>query len=84
MAEKPISTINLTDTLSISECRDGFWIYDKTRGCNLAMRAKTERDAFVEVISYYQKRTKEVEAEFKILNDAVQNFVSIVSPEEED
>lgn len=31
----------LTKTLTLSECSDGFWLYDETRGMNLSMRART-------------------------------------------
>jgi len=41
MATKSIRNIKLSDTLTISECKDGYWIYDKTRGMNISMRAKT-------------------------------------------
>lgn len=79
-----ISSVKLTDTLTISECRDGFWLYDYTRGMNLAMKAKTERDAFVEAVTYYQKRLDKVEKEFKTLNDSVQDFISSISEKEDD
>jgi hypothetical protein len=55
----------LTDTLGLTECRDGFWLYDKTRGMNLAMRSETEQAAFVKAITYYQKRLAEVEKTIK-------------------
>lgn len=72
---KVISHTKLTETLAISECRDGFWLYDKTRGMNLAMRAKTETDAFVEAITYYQKRLKEFETAYWSLKGKVDDFV---------
>lgn len=43
---KAINNIILTDTLTISECTDGFWLYDKTRGMNLSMRAKNFAGCF--------------------------------------
>ena len=66
--------MKLTDTISLTECRDGFWLYDKTRGMNLAMRAKTERAAFLEALSYYQRRTKTVEGKLAALETLVDGF----------
>lgn len=72
---KHINSTKLTETLTLSECSDGFWLYDKTRGMNLSMRAKTAQDAFVECISYYQKRLAEVESEHRELTAKVDAFV---------
>ena len=69
MATKAIRSIKLNDTLAISECKDGYWLYDKTRGMNLSMRAKTEQDAYVGAITYYQKRCAEIEQKKKKLSD---------------
>lgn len=71
-----IKHTDLTDTLALTECTDGWWLYDETRGFNLAMRAKTEQAAFVEALSYYQERLQRIESEYKHLNDKVQAFVS--------
>ena len=57
--------------------------YMITRGMNIVMRAKTERDALIEAIKYYQKRSNEIEKKFELLNDSVQNFISSVSNENE-
>jgi len=73
---KHISSNKLTETLTLSECSDGFWLYDETRGMNLSMRAKTPQDAFVECISYYQGRLSEVENEHRKLTAKVDAFVS--------
>ena len=83
MGAKAISVIKLTDTLTISECKDGFWLYDYTRQMNLSMKAKTERDAFVEAITYYQKRLKEVETDYKDLHSSVKTFISSISDKHE-
>ncbi|WP_278939190.1 hypothetical protein [Pseudomonas helleri] len=66
----------LSETLTLSECTDGFWLYDYTRGFNLAMRAKTEQEAFVEALSYYQDRLSELERAHKCLDSRVKDFVS--------
>ena len=43
---------------------------------NIAMRAKTEQDACIEALLYYQRRLVEVKTEYKILNDKVESFLS--------
>ena len=63
------------DTITLSKCIDGFWLYDYTRGMNLSMRAKTEQDAFIGAITYYQRSLKEVEKEFNSLQSKVDDFV---------
>ncbi len=79
---KARSVIKLTDALSISECHDGYWLYDYTAGMNLSMRAKTERDAFVEAISYYQERTKKLKQKLKELDESVQRFIESLPKED--
>lgn len=73
---KLINSTKLTETLELSECNDGFWLYDKTRRMNLSIRAKTPQDAFVECITYYQKRLAEVESKHNDLSTKVEAFVS--------
>jgi hypothetical protein len=80
---KAIRYIKLTETLSISERKDGYWLYDKTRGMNLSMRAKTEQDAYVDAITYYQKRCAEIEQKKKELYDNVNNFIESLSDNDE-
>lgn len=82
MASKAISQIKLTDTLTISECIDGFWLYDLLQSCNISMKAKTERDALVEGLKYYQSRYNKLENEYRVLNNNVQKFISSVSDNE--
>lgn len=82
---KHIKSTKLSETLTISESTDGFWLYDKTRGMNLSMRAKTEQDAYVECITYCQKRFAELEGEHSKLTAKVDAFVSqFVEEHEED
>lgn len=75
MARPARSITHLSDTLHLADCHDGFWLYDDTRGMNLSMRAKTKDDAFVEALSYYQKRLKEVEGLYSSLKSQVNTFV---------
>jgi len=53
----------------------GYWLYDSTRGMNLAMRAETPTDAFVQALHYYQKRLTAVEQEHAVLRNKVDAFV---------
>ena len=76
---KTISTIKLSDTLQLSECHDGFWLYDKTRGMNLSMQAHTPTDAFVQALTYYQRRLVEIEQAHITLHQKVDHFVSQVA-----
>jgi len=64
------------DTLSLTECNDGYYLYDKVLGMNIVMRAKTEQDAYIAALLYYQKRLAEVKLDYKILNDKVDGFIS--------
>jgi hypothetical protein len=71
------SYVKLSDTLFLTEDTNGhFWMWDQTRGMNVAMRAKSEREAFVKALSYYQNRLTEVETEHATLNTKVQSFLS--------
>ena len=79
-----IQTTRLTDTLTMSEAHDGFWLYDKTRGTSLSMRAKTPTDAFVEALTYYQCRLAEVETAHRNLRGLVDAFVSNFVQEDEE
>lgn len=79
MGTKAIRTIKLTDTLSISECSDGYWLYDKAQGQNIASRAKTEQDAYAEALTYYQKRYAEIKQKKQKLYDNVNDFIESLS-----
>ena len=79
-----INTTKLSETLTLSECHDGFWLYDKTRGMNLSMRAKTPTDAFVKALTYYQRRLSEVETAHRELRGLVDAFVSNFTDDEEE
>ena len=81
---KTLTHTKLSPTLALSECTDGFWLWDQTRGMNLSMRAKSSNDAFVEALHYYQRRLSEVEQAYKELSTKVDAFVSQVRPEDVD
>ncbi len=73
---KTIRKVFKIDTLSLHECTDGYYLYDYVIGINISMRAKTEQDAYIEALLYYQKRLKELKNDYKLLNDKVENFIS--------
>jgi len=73
---KWIRNIFKTDTLSLDECTDGYYLYDTVVGMNIAMRAKTEHDAVIKALLYYQKSLQEAKVNYKTLDDKVQNFLS--------
>lgn len=75
---------DLTPTLSLAERHDGFWLYDETRGMNLAMKARTSTDAFVEALTYYQGRLQGVESELRDLSKKVEAFIGSIAQDHED
>jgi hypothetical protein len=88
MSKPPERAIHLTDKLNLcwypaTNGAHGWWLWDETRGMNLAMRAKTEQDAFVEALEYYQERLLKVEQEHKDLRKAVEAFVEQVTEQED-
>jgi len=83
MGSKVIQHVKLSEHLTITECADGFWLYDFTRGMNLSMRATSAQAAFVEALTYYQKRLSEVEGALADLKGQVNAFVSQFVDEDE-
>lgn len=73
---KTLSIEYPSDTLTLSECSDGWWLYDTTRGMNLAMRAPSREAAMIAAITYYQGRLQKVETEHRDLSAKVDAFVS--------
>lgn len=72
---KILNHIKLSETIAITECTDGFWLYDKIRGMNLAMRAKSSEAALFEALEYYQHRFQEVQNNYNSLKAKVDHFV---------
>lgn len=72
---KVISSEELSPTLHLSECSDGWWLYDSTRGMNLAMHAKSREAAWLELAGYYQHRLASMETAYRTLRDKVESFV---------
>ena len=83
MAKSISSRVFLSGNLTLTECTDGYWLYDKTRGMNLSMKAKTSEDAFVECISYYQTRLNEVENTLNSVQSRVDDFMNSFGHNEE-
>lgn len=77
-------TAQVKPSFVVVERRDGFWLWDETRGMNLSVRAKTERDAFTDALKYYQNRLQQVETAYKDLQTKVDSFVESVTPENDD
>ena len=80
---KAIKNVFKTDTLSLTECTDGFYLYDSVLGMNISMRAKTEQLAYIEALLYYQKSLQESKLYYKTLNDKVESFLVQFSEEED-
>lgn len=68
--------------ISLTQHKDGWWLYDSTRGMNLSMKAPTEKDALLEALGYYQKRLLSVEKDLNDLSEKVDAFVAAVQPPE--
>lgn len=73
---KNVTLIVKTESLQLTHDQTGFWLYDYTRGMNLAMRAESEQYAFIEALEYYQQRLYDVERQYKLLESKVNAFVS--------
>lgn len=73
---KAIRTVFKVDTLSLVECIDGYYLYDYVIGMNISMRARTEQDACIQALLWYQKSYTESKLRYKDLSDKVENFLS--------
>ncbi len=73
---KLIASVKHSETLLMSECTDGFWLWDKTRQMNVAVKSKTPTHAFIEALTYYQSRLTRVEKDHSELSARVDAFVS--------
>lgn len=88
MARKILEQIDISDTINLVHIDKGhgdagWWLWDETRGMNLAMKAKSEREAFSDALEYYQRRLKEVESAHKCLSSRVDAFVSQFTDDDE-
>lgn len=71
------------DNLTLTECKDGFWLYDESRGMNISMRAKTERDAFIEALTYYERTLNKTKEENKVLENKVEVILELLQDDED-
>lgn len=71
---KVIRKVFKLDTLSLHECTDGYYLYDYVIGMNISMRAKTEQEAYIEALLYYQRKLKETQTLHKEIKYKVENF----------
>ena len=60
-----------TEHMSLHQCSDGYWLYDKQLGMNLAMRALDEREALLDALTYYQERYTRAQTRIKDLESKV-------------
>ncbi len=72
---KVISYTKLTPTLFLSECTDGFWLWDEDSKRNLSMKAKTAQDALVEALDIALERCARFEKAYAELSKKVNAFV---------
>ena len=84
MARPPISSVSLSESLTLHQCHDGFWLWDDTQGMNLAMREKTAEAAFTRAIEYYQEHLKRKQEAFVELSAHVDHFVGQLRTIEDD
>lgn len=68
----------LTDTLTLSKIDGRYWLWDETRGMNLAMGVSTQTEAFTEALTYYQNRTTKLTKELTKLKNNVDTFLDSV------
>jgi hypothetical protein len=80
---KAIRKVFKTDNFSLHECTDGYYLYDYVVEMNISMRAKTEQDAYIEALLWYQKDRQKRIKEYKTLNDKVESFLSQFDREED-
>jgi hypothetical protein len=82
---KWIRNVFSTDTLSLTECTDGYYLYDKVIGYNIVMRAKTEQEACIEALLHYQKEHSSLQKDYKELYAKVEFFVTqFIEPDDLD
>lgn len=72
---KVISHRMINESTTITECSDGWWLYDENRGMNLSMKAKSEVEALIEALESYQDRLKKINSDYEDLESIVDVFV---------
>jgi len=80
---KAIRNVFKTDTLTLTECTDGYYLWDKVAGFNIAIHAKSEQQALIDGLDYYQRYHSKLKKEYKELNDKVESFLCQFNREED-
>ena len=80
---KAIRNVFKTDTLVLTETNDGYYLWDNFAKCNIAMHAKSEQQALIEGLEYYQTYHYKLKKEYKELNDKVESFLCQFDREED-
>lgn len=78
-----IKSVFKTDTLVLTECTDGYYLWDKVAGFNIAIHAKTEQEALIDGLKYYQTYHSKLKKDYKELNDKVESFLCQFDREED-
>lgn len=82
---KSIQSFKLSDSITITECNDGWWLWDETRKMNLSMKADSKEAALFVALEYYQDRFNTLDTQHKDLKSKVESFVSgVISSEDHD
>ena len=82
--KKAIKHVFKTNKFQLSECSDGFYLYDYVQGYNIVMRAKTEQEACIEALEWYQKRLNIAKEDYKTLSNKVDSFLKQFIDEDDD
>ena len=54
---------------------NGFYLYDKNESMNIGFKCKTEHDAIIEALEYYQEQLAKTRNEYQELKRKVDDFV---------
>jgi len=72
---KVIRNVFKSDTLTLTECTDGYYLWDKVAGFNIAIHAKSEQQALIDGLDYYQRYHSKLQKEHKELINKVESFL---------
>jgi hypothetical protein len=83
MTAKTPSPEKLLPTLTLTNCWDGWWLYDETQGMNLAMRAPSREAALLYALQYHRERHIKYANQHAALSQKVLAFTSQFHPDED-
>jgi len=81
---KALRNVFKTETLVLTECSDGYYLWDKVAGFNIAIHAKSEQQALIDGLEYYQKYHSKLQKEYNELNNKVESFISQFDDEDDE